>query len=257
LSTTNQVLNVSIDGGLGSILQVQIVHLIGDHLKLAFSPSVYEARITCTFKGKPISIFDIPVETLLVLITKYHKHTNSKPSTKLLTQFKSKKKNIKARLNDMLRLYLREKAHSSFLSSIDVITIDKLSDRPVGRTKIELDADIINFVAVRDTGRNFGSLFLLHQTNLALVIQIFRNKDKDLRNWFDMAVRITKYFSVATGFIGPIILRLYSNSSNIYEDLSPIFYIFSYIGVFALWYKFAPRLILRFLIRIVIKKIME
>ena len=249
MSTVNEILNVTVDH-LSATFQVRLLHLI-EHTKLLFATSIYEARIACTIRGKPISIFDLPIEILNVLIDEYHNNTKSRPHS----ESKLKEKNLVTGIKTLLHLYLREKPQSSFFSSIDVITVDELSGEPVGRTKIELDADIINFVVARQSIRYFGLLFLLHQTNVALVVQQFRDKGQDLRNWIDRAGRITKYFSVLTGIAGPVILNNFAsiNSSN-YEFL---LLTLSYIGVSALWYRFAPELILRLLIRIVVKKIME
>jgi hypothetical protein len=157
----------------------------------------------------------------------------------------------------LFHLYFRENAPSSFFSSIDVITIDQLSNIAVGRTRIELDADIINFIATRQTDGNFGVLFLLHQTNVTLVMKLFRSKGNELSNWFDRAIRITKLCSFITGFIGPVILNLYPTNSISYKEFLPLYFPLSYIVSFILWYKFAPKIILRLIIRIIIRKIME
>jgi hypothetical protein len=244
--------------GYDSLFQIQLLHSVGEHHGLSFSsPSLYEARIVCTFSGRAVSIFDVPVKQLSGLIDQYHKQTKSNVITELTSPSKAKKKNIVRIVKDFFQLYLREKVPTSFFSSMDIITIDEPTGRPVGRTVIELDADIVNFMPLKYADKNIGVLFLLHQTSVALVLKIFNNKSEDLQNWLDRKIRIVKLFSFFIGFVGPVILNdLSSNSSDLYSVFEPLLLTLSYFGFFALWYKFAPKLILRLFIRVVVKKIM-
>jgi hypothetical protein len=253
LSSVKEYLEFTLRG-LDSIFHIKISRGRSEYSKSSlFSPFIYEVWIASTCEDKAISTFDIPKEQLPVLLNQYNEYIKSKPSAQMLPLYGSEKKNIIEKIRYLLHLYIYEKAPSSLFSSIDIITLDELNRKPLGRTTIELDADVINFIPAQFDDRNLGLLFYLHQYNVALVIQIFRSKSEDLHKWLDKMIRIAKLWSILIGFIGPVLLH---SSNNIY-NLTPLYYSLSYIAFFIIWYKFAPRIILRLFLRIILKKIIQ
>ncbi len=218
-----------------------------------FSPFIYEAWIESTYNDRTTSTFDIPKGQLSELLNKYNEYIESNPSTQILPSQKRGVKNIIQKIKSIIHLYTYEKSPSSFFSTIDIITLDELSRRLLGRTTIELDADIINFVPTEFTARNFSLLFMLHQYTVALIIQLFRNKSEGLHKWLDRISRIARLVSFLVGFIGPVLVC----SSNSTHGLLPLYYTLSYAAIFILWYKLGPRIILRVLLPIILKKIIQ
>jgi len=215
---------------------------------------LYKVYINFVYKKSVIDIDRLPTDILNNLLDKYHKNINSESFVKAL--FKSKKEN-KNLINKIKGIFNYKKISPTFFSAIDIISIDGFSQKPIGRTIIELDADIINLIP-RPISETILRVGLLHNCNVALVNQTFAYQNKVLRKRLLWIRRIIRIFSPFIPLIFQFTYNDYTNISlfDLLKDLGLVnlmpTFIGSVLGYF--WYRYGPKLIFKILLNFMFGK---
>jgi hypothetical protein len=218
----------------------------------------YKVYINFAYKkSSAIDVARVPNNILNNLLEKYRNLLNSELFMKCLSNSKRENKSI---INKIKEIFNYKKISPGFFRAIDIISIDGFSSKSIGRTIIELDADIINMLPVL-TSEKLLHFRLLHNYNVLLVNQTFSYQSKVLQKRLLWIRGIARTFSP---FIPLIFQYAYNigtetDFSNLdllkYQDLLlnlvPSF-IGSILGYF--WYRYGPELLIKILINYVFGK---
>ena len=215
-------------------------------------------KVYINFVYKQSSVLDIarvPDNILNQLLEKYRKMINSDLFIKSLLNSKTENKNLINRIKEIFRF---KKLSPVFFNAIDIMSIDSFSSQPVGRTIIELDADIINLLPNSNHAESLP-FRQLHNYNVFLVNQTFSYQSKALQKRLLLIRRIARTFSP---FIPLIFQYTYNilpgtefslldplNSPEVLLNLIPLF-IGSIVGYF--WYRYGSKFLIKILMKYVI-----
>jgi hypothetical protein len=220
---------------------------------------LYKVYVNFVYKKSRIDIVRVPTNTLNNLLEKYLKLINSELFVKSLYKSKKENNNLKNRIKEFFNY---KKISPAFFSALDIISIDGFSRKPIGRTIIELDADIINLIP-RPNSETILHVWKLHNFNVLLVNQTFSYRSKVLRKWLSWIRRIVRIFSP---FIPLILQSAYNNLQGTefppfdllnypaLLNLMPTF-IGSILGYF--WYRYGPKYIFKILLNFVFGKALK
>ena len=143
-------------------------------------------------------------------------------------------------------------ASVSDLRTINIFTIDKFTDTTIGRTIIELDADIITLFSQNVIDRNIRSSFILHSFSVLLVKQyskyLMEKISGSLKN-LSNAIKIASFipFGISVYYTATEIVTGFqtSNPPSVIIGLMPL--IISTV-VTPLLYRYVPRMVIRALV---------
>lgn len=217
---------------------------------------LYKVYINFVYKKSRLDIVRVPTNTLNNLLVKYHNLINSELFVKSLYNSKKESKNL---INKIQGIFSYKKTSPTFFSAIDIISINGFSSKPIGRTIIELDADIINLIP-RSNSERISPIWKLHNCNILLVNQTFSYQSKVLRKRLLWIRRIVRIFSP---FIPLILQSTYNNLPGTHfsllellKDLGLVNLMPSFIGSILayFWYRYGPKYIFKILLNFVIGK---
>jgi hypothetical protein len=206
----------------------------------SFGDLTYKVYIQLFFNDSKVDIVTVPTHLLSSLLEKYVKQLKSRS----IAQPKEKKIALLGTLGLMKKT--KELAHTntslSDLRTINVFTIDRFANTTIGRTTIELDADIVTLLSQDAIDRYKHGIVGLHVCSVALVNNylkfLIEKISYDLKK-LSKAVRIASFI--------PFGISLYSStlSSELIFKLLPLV-----IGgaVTPLLYRYGARMLLRQLI---------
>jgi hypothetical protein len=217
---------------------------------------LYKVYVNFVYKKSGIDIVRIPTDTLNNILEKYRKLINSELFVKSLSNSKKENKNLIIKIK---AIFSYKRISPAFFSAIDIISIDGFSRKPIGRTIIELDADIINLIP-QSSSEKVIHISALHNCNVMLVNQTFSYQSKILHKWLIWIRRIVRIFSP---FIPLILQSTYNNlpwtqftflalvtNPDLLNWMPSI--IGSILGYF--WYKYGPKYIFKIFINFVFGK---
>ena len=220
----------------------------------------YKVYINFTYKKtSTIDIARIPTDILNKLLEKYRNLLNSETFIKSLLDAKRENKSIMTKIKDIFNY---KKISPGFFRAIDIISIDGFSSKFIGRTIVELDADIISILPPVTTDK-FSQFRTIHNYNVSLANQTFSYQSKDLQKRLLGIRRIARLFSPFIpvlfqygymGLAGPEVFL-----SNLMQDLDLINWMPAMIGsiVGYVWYKYGPKYIIKMLMNYLSGKVFE
>ena len=209
-------------------------------------------KVYVTFVYKKSSIIDIarvPNDALNNLLQKYRNLLNSEIFMKSLFDAKGESKSI---INKVIEIFNYKKISPAFFRAIDIISIDGFSSKSIGRTIIELDADIINMLPLLTTNKLIH-FRLIHNYNVLLANETFSYQSKILQKrllWIRRTARLFSPFIPLIFQYGYIILSGSELSlSELIKDPNLLNWIPWLVGSFVgyLWYKYGPKYIIKIL----------
>jgi hypothetical protein len=217
----------------------------------------YKVYINFVYKKSAIDLTRVPNNILNNVLEKYRKLIISELFIRSLSNSKRENKNLINKLKDIFNY---KKISPGFFNAIDILSIDGFSSKPIGRTIIELDADIINLIPV-STSKKLLHVMLLHNYNVILVNETFSYQSKFLQKRLLLIRRIARTFSpfIPLIFQYSYIIVMGTDFSkldllNLILNLIPS-YIGSIIGY--IWYRYGSKHIIKILIKYVFGKVFK
>lgn len=206
----------------------------------AFGDLSYKVCIQLFFNDSKADIVTVPTDLFSSLLEKYVKELKSRsvpqPKEKMITFLRT--------IGSMQRT--KELAHTKTslcdLRTINVFTIDRFANTTIGRTTIELDADIVTLLSQDAIDRYKHGIVGLHSCSVALVTNylkfLMEKISCDLKK-LSKAIRIASFI--------PFGISLYSSTlpSELIFKLLPLV-----VGgaITPLLYRYGTRMLLRQLI---------
>ena len=143
-------------------------------------------------KSYTIDIARVPNDALNNLLQKYRNLLNSEYIHEIsILMLKVKAKSI---INKVIEIFNYKKISPAFFRAIDIISIDGFSSKSIGRTIIELDADIINMLPLLTTNKLIH-FRLIHNYNVLLANETFSYQSKILQKRLLWIRRTARLFS--------------------------------------------------------------
>jgi hypothetical protein len=205
-----------------------------------FGALVYKVYVELSFNDSKLEVFDVPTDQLSKLIEKYA----TSISLKSIMELRENKKAFGNVLKSIGRKKeIVEKDNSlGDLRTISVFTIDKFSNRIIGRTTVELDADIITLLCQDILDRKKNSIVRLHGCNVSFVNQYLKYLMEKLSRDLE---KLSKTIKIASFIPFGISVYFTMSASEVIFKFSPL--IISMI-VTPLLYKYGTKMLLRPLI---------
>lgn len=214
-------------------------------------------KVYINFAYKKTSVIDIarvPNEILNNLLEKYGNLVHSGLLVKSLSN--SKSENKKSTINKIKEIFNYRETSPAFFRAIDIISIDGFSSKPIGRTIIELDADIINMLPAV-TSEKLLHFRVLHNYNVALVNQTFSYQSKVFQKRLLLIRRIARIFSPLIPLISHYGYNILPGKEVSLLELSKYPELFNWIPLIVgsilgyFYYRYAPKYITRTIIKYV------
>ncbi len=206
----------------------------------SFGDLIYRVYVQLFLNDSKVDILTVPIEVLSNLVEKYFTTVRSASST-------LKKEKIPFRNTGSVPRTIGTSFKSASLSdlrTINIFTIDKFANTTIGRTIIELDADIITLFSQKVLDRNIHSGFRLHSFSVYLITHylkyLMEKISGDLRH-LSTAIKVASFIPFGIS----IYLAMTINPSEIALRFTPL--IISTV-VTPLLYKYIPRMIIRMML---------
>jgi len=219
----------------------------------------YKVYINFVYKKSAIDLARVPNNILNNVLEKYRKLIISELFIRSLSNSKRENKNL---INRIKETFNYKKISPGFFSAIDIISIDGFSSKPIGRTIIELDADIINLIPV-STSEKLLLVMLLHNYNVLLVNETFSYQSKFLQKRLLLIRRIARTFSPFIPLISQYSYNIITGTDfsnfDLFKFADSLNLIPSFVGsiIGYLWYRYGPKFIIKILIKYVFGKIFK
>ena len=214
----------------------------------SFGDLIFKVYIQLFLNDSKVDILTIPVDLLSKLVEKYVTGESSTSSTQM------KEKILFGNLGFVTRTIRTSSKNASIsdLRTINIFTIDKFANTTIGRTIIELDADIITLLPQNVIDRNLHSSFRLHSFSIFLITQYLKHLMEEisgsLKN-LSNAMKIASFmpFGISALYTATEIMTGFQTSDpqSVILGLMPL--IISTV-VTPLLYKYVPRMVIRALI---------
>jgi hypothetical protein len=206
----------------------------------AFGDLTYNVYIQLFFNDSKVDIVTVPTDLLSSLLEKYVTDLRSGS----IAQPKEKKIGFFRTLRSIKRKKEATYTNTSLndLRTINVFTIDRFANTTIGRTTIELDADIVTLLSQDVIDRNKHGIVKLHSCSVILVtyhLKYLMEKISCNLKKLSKAIKIASFV--------PFVISIYSStlSSELIFKLLPLVIAGA---VIPLLYRYGTRMLLRHLI---------
>lgn len=209
-----------------------------------------EAYIHFYYNNMTVHYQRLDAGLLSLLVDAYHQYINTKLSNSHVSILsRPRLKDIKS-LRNMFRNILKiSKLLERYqdLRAINICTSDKLQNKTLARTTIELDADVLTIIDPQLLNSNSVNIFMnLHSANVRLANYLFVYR---LVKTFAVIKVIKNFARIISIPLWIIINGTILPSKILSADYQYLFMVFSLIGMPAILYKFIIPKIMAFVIR--------